>query len=239
MQKYNRVLLKISGEYLSGDSNNLYSQKILNNLVAELKQVHELGIQLAIVVGGGNILRGASVSAMVGDRVYADQMGLLSTCMNGLMLTSLLTKAGVSTKLYSSKNIDGVIDAYNAHDAVNHLQKNTVCIFVGGTGNPCFTTDTAACLRAIEINADIVLKATNVNGVYSSDPKKNSDARLFAVVSYDEILTRELLVMDLTAILLCKEHNMPLQVFKIGENNSLLQIIKGVKVGTTVVKDVK
>ncbi len=229
-----RVLLKLSGEYLSGNSNNILDVNILEYLSADIAKIVDLGIEVGIVVGGGNILRGKSISKNGFNRVSSDQMGLLATVINGLAVSDALKRKNIKNKVFSSIAIDGIVEPFNVHISNVSLENKEVNIFTAGTGSPFFTTDTAACLRAIEIDADIVLKATKVDGVYSGDPETNSDAKYYSKITYDEVLAKELGVMDLTAILLCKEHNMPLRVFNLSHPNALLKAATGDDIGTII-----
>ena len=233
---FKRILLKISGEYLAGSKNGVFDFDILNRLAKDISSIMALNIEVGVVIGGGNIIRGKSlVNAGIG-RVTGDHMGLIGTVINGLAMADALERVSVPTKILSSIQMNGIADAYNKKEAISNLKQKKVVVFTGGTGNPLFTTDTGACLKGIEINADIVLKATKVNGVYSDDPEKNKNAEHYKKISYDEILTKNLAVMDLTAICLCKDNAMPLRVFNIDMPEALLDVAAGKDVGTFVYK---
>lgn len=229
-----RILLKLSGEYLAGKSESILDKDILDSLSLSISKIVELGIQVSLVVGGGNILRGKSFANLGFDRVCGDHIGLLATSINGLAMSDSLERFNIKTKLFSSISMDGIIEPVNAKLAIDNLEKGKVNIFVGGTGNPFFTTDTAACLRAIETKSDIVIKATKVNGVYSDDPVSNPNAKHYPKITYDEVLAKELSVMDLTSILLCKEHKMPIRVFDISKSDALIKVAQGEDIGTFV-----
>jgi uridylate kinase len=232
-----RVLLKLSGEALADSAGQGFgiAPDILKNLAEEIRAFGEAGGELAIVLGGGNLFRGAALQAAGMDRVTGDQMGMLATIMNGLAFRDLLTSSGIAAALFSALPVRGVVDEFSRDEAVAALEAGQVVIFVGGTGNPFFTTDTAASLRAIEIRADAVLKATKVDGVYTADPFKDPDARRFDELGFDEVVERQLGVMDLTAICLCRDHDMPLVVFDMNLKGALTGIINGDKVGTRIV----
>lgn len=231
-----RLLLKLSGEALGGVSPNGESgfgiePAILRRMGEDIRELVELGVELALVLGGGNLFRGQHLAASGMDRVVGDRMGMLATVMNSLALGDFLTQAGVSNHVYSSVAIAGIADGYHRDRVRADMARGEVAILSGGTGNPFFTTDTAACLRGIELGVDAVLKATNVDGVYDADPKTNADAQKFDAISYDEVLHRELAVMDLTAIILCKENDMPLVVFDMLEPGALVAIANGGSAG--------
>lgn len=228
-------LLKLSGEALAGDVGFGLQPAVLQQLAADIKELVEQGVGLALVLGGGNLFRGQQLAKSGMDRVVGDRMGMLATVMNGLAMGDFLSQAGVSNKLFSSMAIAGVARGYHRDEVKDLMDKGVVCILSGGTGSPFFTTDTAACLRGVELSVDAVLKATNVDGVYDADPKTNAQARKFDTVSYDEVLQRQLGVMDLTAIILCKENAMPLVVFDMMTKNVLQEIAAGKSVGTRVV----
>ncbi len=231
-----RFLLKLSGEALGGAEGFGLDPTVLDRVAAEIGQVCADGGQLALVLGGGNIFRGGALQASGMDRVVGDRMGMLATVMNGLAMGDFLTRANVANTVFSAVGIPGITSAYNRDYAAEVMASGGVAILTGGTGNPFFTTDTAACLRGIELGVDAVLKATNVDGVYDADPRHNSDAQKFDEVTFDEVLTRELGVMDLTAIVLCKEHNLPIEVFDMNAAGNLVAIAQGAKVGTRVVQ---
>ena len=229
-----RVLLKLSGEALMGDDAFGINAEILGQTAQAVKDIVEKNIQVGLVVGGGNIFRGVDLSASGIERVTGDQMGMLATVMNGLALQDALKKINVDARVMSALHIDGVCEHYSSRQAIQHLEAGNVVIFVAGTGNPLFTTDSAASLRAIEIKADLMIKATKVDGVYDADPVKNPNATKFTTLSYDETITRQLGVMDMTAVVLCREHNMPLQVLNMGKSGALLRAVMGQNEGTLI-----
>lgn len=229
-----RVLLKLSGEALAGDVGFGVDPAVVARLSADIAAVRADGVEIALVLGGGNLFRGAALQAAGMGRVTGDQMGMLATVMNGLAFRDLLRQAGVGATLYSAIELPGVAGRFHREEAVASLAEGNVAIFVAGTGNPYFTTDTAACLRGIEIDADAVLKATKVDGVYSADPHLDPAARRFDALTYDEVLARDLKVMDLTAICLCRDHGMPLVVFAMEAPGALIRVVKGEKVGTRI-----
>jgi len=231
---YRRVVLKLSGEALQGDLSFGIDQKILNALAGRIKRLRSLKIDVAIVVGGGNIFRGAKGTRDGIDRSTADYMGMLATVINGLALQDALEKAGVVTRVLTAIEMQELAEPYIRRRAIRHLQKGRVVIFVGGTGNPYFTTDTTAALRAIEINADIVLKATKVDGIYSADPMNSKSARKFDSLRYIDVLNKRLKVMDATAISLCMDNNLPLVVFNIKSLDNIEKVVMGEKIGTIV-----
>ena len=232
--KYRRILLKISGEALAGDQEYGISTDVVRFIAGEVQEVHRLGVQLGMVIGGGNIFRGVVASAKGMDRSSADYMGMLATVMNGLALQDALEKAGVDTRVQTAIEIREVAEPFIRRRALRHLEKGRVVIFVGGTGNPYFTTDTAAALRAMEINADVVFKATKVDGVYTADPKTDPTAQKFDELTYIEVLSRRLRVMDSTAISLCMDNRFPIVVFNLQEKGRLRQLVFGERVGTLV-----
>jgi uridylate kinase len=229
-----RLLLKLSGEALAGDAGWGIEPRIVQRLVGEIAAIRQDGVQVGLVLGGGNLFRGAALAAAGLDRVTGDQMGMLATVMNGLAFRDLLRRSGVAAEMFSAIDLPGIAHRFHRDEAVAALQGGSVAVFVAGTGNPLFTTDTAACLRGIEIGADAVLKATKVDGVYDADPIGNLGARRFDRLDYDEVLARGLAVMDLTAICLCRDHAMPLVVFNMNEPGALTRLVKGEKVGTVV-----
>jgi uridylate kinase len=231
---YRRVLLKLSGEALMGADAYGINREVLARIAAEVKSVAAIGVQLAIVIGGGNIFRGIAPSAQGMDRASADYMGMLATVMNSLALQDALEKQGVSVRVQSALRVDQVVEPYVRRRAIRHLEQGRVVIFAAGTGNPFFTTDSAACLRAIEIGADLVLKATKVDGVYAADPLTHPGAERFARLSYDDVIERDLRVMDLTAICLCRDHGMPIVVFDMGTRGALTRIAAGESLGTLI-----
>jgi uridylate kinase len=231
---YQRILLKLSGEALLGDEDYGIDPVIIGRIANEIREVRNTGVQVAIVIGGGNIFRGAGLAQSGIDRVTGDHMGMLATLMNSLALQDALEKAGVEARVMSAIAVHDVSEDYIRRRATRHLEKGRVTIIAGGTGNPFFTTDTAAALRAIEIGADIVLKATKVDGVYSADPKIDTGAKLYETLSYDEVIEGKLGVMDANAIVLCRDQGMPIRVFNVFGTGNLMQIVKGEKVGTLV-----
>lgn len=231
---YRRILLKLSGEGLMGDEDYGIQPAVIRRLANEIREVRELGVEVALVIGGGNIFRGAGLAAAGMDRVTADHMGMLATVMNALALQDALEHAGVYTRVMSAIKINQVCEDYIRRRALRHLEKGRVVVFAAGTGNPFFTTDSAASLRAVEINADIVLKATNVDGVYSADPVTNPTAERYRNLTFDEVLQRKLGVMDATAIVLCRDHDLPIQVFDMARPGALMEVVCGGDVGTMV-----
>ena len=231
---YRRVLLKLSGEALMGSDAYGINRDVLARIVSEIKAVVAAGIQLAIVIGGGNIFRGIAPSAQGMDRASADYMGMLATVINSLALQDALDRAQVPVRVQSALRVDAVVEPYVRRRALRHLEQGRVVIFAAGTGNPFFTTDTAATLRGMEIGADIVLKATKVDGVYDRDPVKHADARRFETISYDEILNQRLGVMDAASIALCREQNMQVRVFNLHKAGNLLRVCRGENIGTLV-----
>jgi uridylate kinase len=231
---YKRVLLKLSGEALMGDLDYGIEPAVIQRIAAEIAAVKKLDIELAIVIGGGNIFRGAGLARKGMDRVTGDYMGMLATVMNALAIQDALEAADIYARVMSAIQINEVCEDYIRRRAVRHLEKGRVVIFAAGTGNPFFTTDTAASLRAIEINADVMLKATKVSGVYDSDPQENEDASLFETVSFDKALVDKLNFMDATAIVMCRDNNMPLRIFSMAENDALVLAMTDLNVGTLV-----
>ncbi len=231
---YQRVLLKLSGEALAGKKGYGVDLTILKELASDVKEIHELGVQIAIVIGGGNIFRGMSASEAGMDRASADYMGMLATVMNALAVQDALEKEGVFTRVQSAIEMQEIAEPYIRRRAERHLEKNRVVIFAAGTGNPFFTTDTAAALRACEIGAGVLLKATKVDGVYDSDPAKNPNAKKFEELRYIDVLSKGLEVMDSAAISLCMDNEMPIIVFNMNERGSMKNVILGKKVGTLI-----
>ncbi|RZU44834.1 uridylate kinase [Fluviicoccus keumensis] len=229
---YQRILLKLSGEALAGDADMGIDPRVLNRMALEVGQLVGIGVQIGIVLGGGNIFRGAELQANGLDRVAGDHMGMLATVMNGLALRDAMERNNIRTRILSAIPMSGIVDHYDRRAAIRALQSGDVCIFVGGTGNPFFTTDTAATLRGIEIQADVVLKATKVDGVYDSDPFKNPEAVKYDYLTFDEALEKKLGVMDLTAICLCRDQKMPLRVFNMNKPGALLSLLMGDAEGT-------
>lgn len=234
MPKYKIALLKLSGEILAGDKGFGIDPEVINGLAQEIKAVRDSGVQLGVVIGGGNIFRGVQAGAQGLDRVSADYMGMLATAMNALALQDILEKHGVDTRCMSAIEMREISEPYIKRRATRHLEKGRVVIFACGTGNPYFTTDTAASLRAMEIGAEVLLKGTKVDGVYDSDPAKNPDAKAFTKVSYIEVLQKQLKVMDAAAISLCMDNSLPIVVFNIKAKGSLKRVLDGEPVGTLV-----
>ncbi len=232
---YQRILLKLSGEALAGGGGMGIDAQVLDQMSLAIAHIRGLGVQVGIVVGGGNIYRGSQLQkeGLVG-RVTGDQMGMLATVMNGLAIRDSLEQRNIRTRLMSALPIGEVTEGYSSRNAIRYLKNDEVCIFVAGTGNPFFTTDTAACLRGIEIEADLILKATKVDGVYDKDPSEHADAKKYDSLTFDEVLAQKLGVMDLTAIALLREHNVPLQVFNMNKQSSLLNVVVGENEGTYV-----
>ena len=232
--QYKRILLKLSGEALMGDRQYGIDPKRLSEYAKEIKQVVDKGIEVAIVIGGGNIFRGVAGASNGMDRVQGDHMGMLATCINGLAVQSALEAEGVYTRLQTAIEIKEIAEPYIKRRAIRHLEKGRVVIFGGGTGNPYFTTDTAAVLRAIEINADAILKGTRVDGIYTSDPEKNTDAVKFENITFKEVIEKGLKVMDMTAFTLSEENKLPIIVFDMNTNGNLMKLISGENIGTVV-----
>lgn len=231
---YKRILLKLSGESLMGEQGYGIDSKRLGDYACQIKELTEMGIQVAIVIGGGNIFRGLSGAAKGFDRVKGDQMGMLATVINSLALSSALEKENVKAKVYTASRMEPIGHLYIKEDAVESLQQGKVVIVSGGTGNPFFTTDTASVLRAVELEADVMLKGTRVDGIYTADPEKDINAVKFDEISYDEIYNRELKIMDLTATTLAKDNRLPIVVFDMDTIGNLKKVISGEKVGTLV-----
>ena len=231
---YHRILLKLSGEALLGDEDYGIDPAIIGRIALEVLDVINTGAQLAIVIGGGNIFRGAGLAQSGIDRVTGDHMGMLATLMNSLALQDALEKVSVDARVMSAVSVHAVCEDYIRRRATRHLEKGRVVIIAGGTGNPFFTTDTAAALRAIEVGADIVLKATKVDGVYSADPVLDENARMYESLSYDDVIEGKLRVMDTNAIVLCRDQGMPIRVFNVFGSGNLMNIVKGKSVGTII-----
>ena len=232
--QYKRVLLKLSGEALMGDRQYGIDPKRLKEYAREIKDVTEKGIELAIVIGGGNIFRGVAGASNGMDRVQGDHMGMLATCINGLALQSALEDEGIYTRLQTAIQIKEIAEPYIKRKAIRHLEKGRVVIFGAGTGNPYFTTDTAAVLRAIEINADAILKGTRVDGIYNADPEKDKNAIKFETITFKEVISKGLKVMDMTAFTLSEENKLPIIVFDMNTNGNLLKLVSGEQIGTIV-----
>lgn len=229
-----RILLKLSGEALMGDFDFGFDADVLSQTAQQVANQQKQGTQVALVIGGGNIFRGAGLAKSGINRVSGDQMGMLATVMNALAMQDALHKQGVSCRVMTAMNIDGVGEGFSAEAAQRYLDQGEIVIFAAGTGNPCFTTDSAASLRAIEIQADLLLKATKVDGIYDSDPVKNPDAKRYDHITYDDAIEQRLGVMDLTAMVLCNENNMPMRVFNMFDSGALAAIVNGENIGTLV-----
>jgi len=232
--RYQRILVKLSGEALLGQAEYGIDPLMLRRVATELQEVQALGVQVAVVIGGGNIFRGAGLARAGMDRVTADQMGMLATVMNALAMQDAIEQIGSHARVMSAIRINEVCEDFIRRRAVRHMEKGRVVIFAAGTGNPFFTTDTAASLRAIEIGADLLIKATKVNGVYDDDPVKNPAAKRYQKLSFDRVLDDRLSVMDATAIVMCRDNRLPLRVFNLGNNGDLPRVVRGEDVGTLV-----
>lgn len=236
MTKYKRILLKLSGESLMGSQKYGIDETRLNEYAEQISEITKMGVQTGIVIGGGNIFRGLSGSAKGFDRVKGDQMGMLATVINSLALSSALKSVGVKARVFTSIRMEPVGEYYTKEKAIGSLEKGEVTIIAGGTGNPYFTTDTASALRAVETEAEIMLKGTRVDGVYSADPEKDANATRFEKISFDEVYARNLKVIDLTATALCRENNLPVLVFNMDKKGNLKKVISGEPIGTIVYK---
>ena len=232
--KYQRVLLKLSGESLMGDKNYGLDPKMLSLYAEEIKKVVKLGVQVAVVIGGGNIYRGMNEMETGIERAHGDYMGMLATVINGMALQAALEKIGIKTRLQSAIEMEQVAEPYIRRRAIRHLEKGRVVIFGAGTGNPYFTTDTAGSLRAIEMNAEVILKGTRVDGIYTADPEKDKTAEKLEQISFDDAIRKGLKVMDMTAFTLCHENNLPIIVFDINRPGNLAAVVNGEKIGTLV-----
>mgnify|MGYP002744677063 CR=1 FL=1 len=237
MLKYKRILLKLSGEALAGNKEFGFSNEVLESFAKQIKDVHEKGVQIAIVIGGGNIFRGISGMEKGFDRVTGDTMGMLATIMNGLALQNAIESIGVPTRVMTALQMPQVAELYIRRKAIRHLEKGRVVIFAGGTSNPYFTTDSSGALRAVEIQADVLAKGTKVDGIYDKDPVKYPDAKKYETVTYNEVLAKDLKVMDATAISLCRENKLPIIVFNSLIEGNLKKVVMGEHIGTTVVAD--
>ncbi len=235
--RYGRILLKLSGEALMGAGESGIDPKVLDRMALEIGQLRGIGVEVALVIGGGNLFRGSALSAAGLDRVTGDHMGMLATVMNALAMRDALERVSIQTVVMSAIPMSGVVEHYDRRLALRHLESGRVVIFAAGTGNPFFTTDSAACLRAIEIEADIVLKATKVDGVYTADPMLFPEATRFERLTYQEVLEKQLGVMDLTAICLARDHRMPLRVFAMNSSDALRNIVVGGSEGTLIEND--
>ncbi len=236
MSSYRRILLKLSGEALSGKRGYGFDSTAIETISRQVKEVHDLGIETAVVIGGGNIFRGLEASAEGMNRVTADQMGMLGTMINGLALQDSLEKTGVTVRVLSSRSVDELVEPFSRRQTLGYLEQGHIVIFVGGTGNPFFSTDTAASLRAAQIGADVILKGTKVDGVYDGDPVTDPPARKFDTITFDEVLNLGLKVMDSTAIAMCRDNNIPVVVFNLTKEGTLLRVVNGEPLGT-IVKD--
>ena len=232
--KYNRILLKLSGEALTGEAEYGIDPKVLDRMAIEIGQLVGQGVQVGLVIGGGNLFRGALLHAAGMERVTGDHMGMLATVMNALAMRDALERANIATRVMSAIQMSGVVEHYDRRAAIRHLKAGDVVIFSAGTGNPFFTTDSAACLRGIEIDADLILKATKVDGVYSADPETDAEAEKFDKLTYDEVLDKKLEVMDLTAICLSRDHQIPIKVFNMTRPGALLSNVMGELDGTLI-----
>jgi uridylate kinase len=232
--KYKRVLLKLSGEALMGDKSFGFDNQVIAQYARDIKGVVELGVQVAIVIGGGNIYRGMNEAETGIERAHGDYMGMLATVINGMAMQAGLEKIGVYTRLQSAIKMEQIAEPYIRRRAIRHVEKGRVVIFGAGTGNPYFTTDTAGSLRAIEINAEVILKGTRVDGIYTADPEKVPDAKKFETITFQECISKNLRVMDMTAFTLCMENQLPIIVFDMNKTGNLLRVVRGEKVGTLV-----
>lgn len=231
---YRRILLKLSGEALMGDDAYGINQSVVSKIVADVAEISRLGVQIGVVIGGGNIFRGMAGAASGMDRATADYMGMLATVMNAMALSDAMRQAGLNARVQSALGLEQVVEPYIRGKAIRHLENGKIVIFAAGTGNPFFTTDTAAALRGAEIGAEIVLKATKVDGIYSADPKKNPEAKRYSSISFDEAITRNLEVLDATAFALCRDRRLPIKVFSIFKQGALMRVVLGEDEGTLV-----
>ena len=232
--EHKRILLKFSGESVAGNDEHGIDPKILDQMADSVKSCRDLGTEIGIVIGGGNLFRGEKLNKAGMDRVAGDHMGMLATVMNGIALRDALERAGIKTRVMSAISMSGIVEHYDRRLAIQLLSDGFVVIFTAGTGNPFFTTDTAGCLRAIETQSDLMLKATRVDGVYDSDPEINRDAKLFDELTFDEAITKNLKVMDATALTLARDHKLPIKVFNVNQQDALKNIICGKKIGTLI-----
>ena len=232
--EHKRILLKFSGESVAGNDEHGIDPKILDQMADSVKSCRDLGTEIGIVIGGGNLFRGEKLNEAGMDRVAGDHMGMLATVMNGIALRDALERAGIKTRVMSAISMSGIVEHYDRRLAIQLLSDGFVVIFTAGTGNPFFTTDTAGCLRAIETQSDLMLKATRVDGVYDSDPEVNKDAKLFDELTFDEAITKNLRVMDATALTLARDHKLPIKVFNVNQPDALKSIICGKKIGTLI-----
>jgi uridylate kinase len=234
LPQYKRILLKLSGESLMGDKSFGFDTAVLSNYAQDIKSITDLGVQVAIVIGGGNIYRGMNEAETGIERAHGDYMGMLATVINGMALQAALEKVGIYTRLQSAIKMEQIAEPYIRRRAIRHLEKSRVVIFGAGTGNPYFTTDTAGSLRAIEIKADVIMKGTRVDGIYTADPEKDPKATKYNVITYDDCISQKLNVMDMTAFTLCMENNLPIVVFDMNKKGNLRSVVTGEKVGTLV-----
>ena len=232
--KHKRILLKFSGESVAGNDEHGIDPKILDQMAESVKSCKSIGTEIGIVIGGGNLFRGEKLNQAGMDRVAGDHMGMLATVMNGIALRDALERAGIKTRVMSAISMSGIVEHYDRRLAIQLLNDGFVVIFTAGTGNPFFTTDTAGCLRAIEIEADLMLKATRVDGVYDSDPETNKEAKLFDELSFDDAISKNLKVMDATALTLARDHKLPIKVFNVNKHDALKNIICGKNIGTLI-----
>jgi uridylate kinase len=232
--KYSRILLKLSGESLTGNGNHGIDGSVLEDYADQIVDIVRENCEVAVVIGGGNIFRGLSGTESGFDRVKGDQMGMLATVINSIALESAIRRLGGKAAVFTSIRMEPVGEFYNRDTVVAKLKEGTVCILAGGTGNPFFTTDTASALRAVEIGADVLLKGTRVDGVYSADPEKNPEARRFEAITFDEVIEKRLKVMDSTAFTMCRDNNMPIIVFNMNRNGNLMKVVTGIKTGTLI-----
>lgn len=237
LSKYRRALLKLSGEALEGTKGNTLDLGVMNSIAVDIEAVVNLGVQVAVVIGGGNFFRGINVAATGMNRAAADAMGMLATIMNCLAMKDVLVKRGLKASVMSAIPMVQVCDPFTSRNAIERLEKGEVVLLAAGTGSPYFTTDTAAALRALEIEADILLKATKVDGIYDKDPQKNEDAVRFDKITYKEVIERQLRVMDLTAVTLCRDNGLPMIVFNMGKSGNIRRVIIGENIGTKVIKE--
>ncbi len=231
---YKRILLKLSGEALAGNQGHGINSETIKQIAKDIKQAHDTGVQIGLVIGGGNIFRGVAASAQGMDRASSDYMGMLATCINSLALQDALEKENVPTRVQSAIEMNEIAEPYIRRRAVRHLEKNRIVIFAAGTGNPYFTTDTAAALRAMEINAEVLMKATKVDGIYDKDPTKHKDAIRYEKITYIDVLKQGLKVMDSTAISLCMDNKLPIMTFDLAKNGNIFKAVIGEKIGTLV-----
>lgn len=234
--RYQRIMLKLSGEVLMGEGEFGIDPITISRLAQEIARVNRAGVQVGLVIGGGNLFRGAGLAESGIDRVTADHMGMLATVMNSLAMQDALERQGIYARVMSAIRIQEVCEDYIRRRAIRHLEKGRVVVLAAGTGNPFFTTDSAAALRAVEIGADVMLKATKVDGIYTEDPMKNPNAERYETITYDEALRHDLKVMDATAIVMCRDNDIPLRVFNVNRENEIIRVVQGEQVGTTVVR---